>query len=310
MPPSRFSTHLALLGMSALWGASWPWGRVVAQSMPPLAAAGLRFALASGVLLLWLQRSGRWPGLRQLRPQQWLGLACAALTGVFGYSLFFMLALHSVPAGKASMVVALNPVLTLVAAALLFGERANRAMVAGLLLAVTGALYAIAAGSASTSEALHTWGRGEWLLLGCAACWVGYTLLGRVVLTSVDALTTTTVTAVLGAVLLLTASAVVEGPAAWSQLPQAPMAAWGSLVGLALGATALGYAWYLRGVQVLGAGSAAAYLALVPLFGMLCASLWLGEALTPALLVGGALAMGGMLLMHWGRQRLAATPAP
>lgn len=36
---------------------------------------------------------------------------------------------------------------------------------------------------------------------------------------------------------------------------------------LALGATALAYAWYLNGVKVLGAGTAAAYMSLVPLFG-------------------------------------------
>lgn len=289
--------------MAALWGASWPWGRVVAQAMPPLAAASLRFLLASAVLMLWLYRSGRMGALRAVHARQWAGLGCASAVGVLGYSIFFLLALKSVPAGKAAMVVALNPVLTMLFAVVLFHEAVNWLMGAGVLLAVTGALCALSGGSLLAFQP-GTTGTGEVLLLGCAACWVAYTLLGRMVLTSVDALTTTTVTATIGAVLLLLASMMLEGPAAWGSLTTAPDAAWLSIVALALGATALAYAWYLNGVKVLGAGTAAAYMSLVPLFGMVFSSLWLGEALTTSLLVGGVMAIMGMLLMNLGRLRV------
>ena len=142
------------------------------------------------------------------------------------------------------------------------------------------------------------------LLLGCAACWVAYTLIGRVVPASVDALTTTTVTATIGAGLLLAASLVLEGPAARKGLAGAPAQAWYSIAALAFGATALAYAWYLNGVKVLGPGAAAAYMALVPLFGMVFSGFWLGEPFTASLLHGGAMAIWGMLLMNWGRYRV------
>lgn len=304
MQTHRTFTHLQLIGMAALWGASWPWGRAVAQAMPPLAAASLRFWLASAVLLLWLWRSGRLGSLRALSTRQWLGLTAAAAVGVLGYSVCFLWALQTVPAGKAAMVVALNPVLTLVFAVLLFRERCNAVMCLGLGLAVTGALYALGGGNPLALLSAAS-GTGEWLLLGCAACWVAYTLVGRTVLTRVEALTTTTATALLGALLLLACSLVLEGPQAWTALVHAPAAAWYSLVALAVGATALAYAWYLQGVQELGAGAAAAYMALVPLFGMLFSSVWQGEALTASLLGGGAAAILGMLLMTTGRMRLA-----
>ena len=41
MNPLRI--HLQLIGMVILWGASWPWGRVVAQAMPTFVASSLRF---------------------------------------------------------------------------------------------------------------------------------------------------------------------------------------------------------------------------------------------------------------------------
>lgn len=74
--------------------------------------------------------------------------------------------------------------------------------------------------------------------------------------------------------------------------------------GTGAGATALAYAWYLKGVQQLGAGVAAAYMALVPLFGMLWSSLWLQEPVTRSLLEGGAASILGMLLMNAGRMRM------
>ncbi|MEQ4619292.1 MAG: DMT family transporter [Corticimicrobacter sp.] len=301
---SRYSVHLGLIGMSVLWGASWPWGRVVAQSMPPVAAACLRFLLASAVLLVWLSLSGRLGAVRLLTPRQWLGLGCASVVGVLAYSIFFLLALREVPAGRAAMIVALNPVLTLLFAVLLFREPVNWKMALGVAMAVSGALYALSGGTL-TALLPGQAGMGELLLLGCAGCWVGYTLIGRMMLASLDSLTTTTVTAVLGAIFLLAASMMIEGPSAWSTLVRAPWQAWFSVIALALGATALAYAWYLHGVKTLGAGAAAAYMALVPLFGVLCSSLWLDEPLTLSLLGGGVLAISGMAVMNWGRQTLA-----
>ena len=202
------------------------------------------------------------------------------------------------------MVVALNPVLTMFFAVLLFRESVNWVMGTGVVLAVTGALYALTDVSLNSLQPGQS-GMGELLLLGCAGCWVAYTLIGRMVLATVDSLTTTTVTSAIGAVLLFISSMVLEGPAAWKGLLDAPAGAWLSIVALALGATAAAYAWYLNGVKVLGAGSAAAYMSLVPLFGILFSSLWLGEPLTVSLLSGAALAISGMLLMNLGRLRMA-----
>lgn len=303
MKNTLMATHLRLVGMAALWGASWSWGKVVAQSMAPLAAASLRFLLASVALVLWMHRASALRGLKSLSRNQWLGLAAAALTGVFGYSSFFMLSLQLVPAGKAAIVVTLNPGATLLLAAILFREHLNPAILAGMVLSAVGAYIAIGGGGSQTGTGV---GIGELLLLGCVACWVAYTLIGRLVLKGVDALTTTTVTTVIGALMLLLTSLIVEGTPAWEKLGQAPASAWGSLLALAFGATAIAYAWYFEGVKALGAGAASGYIALVPVFGVLFSSLWLGEATPANLFIGAALAISGMTLMHVGRRRAEA----
>ncbi|MEG1768480.1 MAG: DMT family transporter [Comamonas sp.] len=302
MTRTRYSTHFGLIGMAALWGASWPWGRVVAQAMPPLAAASLRFMLASVVLLLWMQRSGRLPALARMQPRQWLGMAAASAAGVLGYSTFFLFALQLVPAGKAAIVITLNPAMTLLLAALLFREALNWTIGLGVAMAIAGAAWAISSGGRA-DMLTGPLGLGELLLLGCVICWVAYTLIGRVVLASIDAVTTSTVTAVMGTAMLLVASLFIEGPSAWPALTQAPQSVWLCLVALALGSTALAYAWYFQGVKELGAGAAAGYMALVPVFGLLFSSLWLDEPLSFPLVAGGLLAIAGMVVMHYGRLR-------
>ncbi len=300
--PAAAGVHLKLLGMAALWGASWPAGRVLAQALPPLAGGAWRFALALVLFALWwaLARRG-WAPLAALSRRQWLGLAAAGGVGVFGYTAFFMWGLQHVPASRAALIVTVNPVFTTLIAAWLFGERLNARIAAGMALAALGATTVLTQGEPWRlfGGAL---GLGEWLLLGCVACWVGYTLMGRRLLAGIDTLTTTTVTATAGTLLLFAASLAVEGP---RQLA-APLAAgpwiWAAMLFLAAGATVLAYAWYFDGVAALGAGGAAAYISLVPVFGVASSALVLGEPLQASLLVGGALAVAGMVVMNRARR--------
>lgn len=295
-----WASHLQLVGMAALWGASWSWGRVVAQAMPPLTAAGLRFGLASLVLVPWLLRREGRNSLKGISARNWRWLLAASATGIFGYASFFMLALQHVPASKGALIIAVNPAITLLFAAWLFGERINRTIGLGCAMAVVGALVVISHGEPwlLLSGGL---GVGEAMLLGGVLAWVVYTLISRAMV-GVDGLTTTTVTAAIGGTMLVATSLIVEGPQAYRVALDAPASAWICLVLLAFAATALAYAWFVNGVKALGAAPAAAYITLVPVFGVTISALWLGEQIDPSLWLGGAMAVLGMALMNFGRR--------
>lgn len=300
--PAAAGVHLKLLGMAVLWGASWPAGRVLAQALPPLTGGAWRFALALLLFALWWRLARRgWAPLAALSRRQWLGLAAAGGVGVFGYTACFMWGLQHVPASRAALIVTVNPVFTTLIAAWLFGERLNARIGLGMALAVLGATTVLTKGEPWRlfDGAL---GLGEWLLLGCVACWVGYTLMGRRLLAGIDTLTTTTVTATAGTALLFGAAFVVEGPAGLAAPLQASAAVWAAMLFLAAGATVLAYAWYFDGVAALGAGGAAAYISLVPVFGVASSTLLLDEPLQASLLVGGALAVAGMVVMNRARR--------
>ena len=164
--------------MALLWGASWPAGKMVAQNMPPLAAASLRFLLAAMVLLPWMYYTVGFAGLKKWTAQRWLGMTLAGAAGVFGYAALFLMGLKHIPAGKAALLITLNPVVTLLLAVWIFKERINSVIALGMAVAAMGAVVVISHGNPLEifSGAL---GVGEWMILGCVACWVSYTLLGQ-----------------------------------------------------------------------------------------------------------------------------------
>jgi len=300
-PRSGWAVHLKLIGMAALWGGSWPCGRVLAQALPPLTAATWRFGIALVLLVGWMRARGGFERLRRLTARQWYGLAAGGAVGVFGYAMFFMLGLSHVAAGRAALVVTTNPVATTLIAAWWFGERLNWRIGAGMALAAAGALVVLTHGAPWTLFAGSV-GKGELLLLGCVATWVAYTLIGRRLLSGIDALTTTTVTAGFGLAMLFAATLTFEGQAGLASPLRAGATVWGVMGFLAAGATVLAYAWYFEGVAALGAGAAAGYISLVPVFGVLFATMWLGEPVDASIAAGGALAVVGMAVMNLARR--------
>lgn len=292
--------HLQLGGMVLLWGASWPAGRVLAQSMPAFTASAWRFSIASLLLLAWLRwRAGAWPRYSR---RQWAGLVAAGAVGVFAYSSFFMLALQRVEASRAAVVVTINPVFTTLLAAWWFKERFNAAVALGLALAVLGAATVMTQGAPWKLLAGEV-GTGEWLLLGCIATWTSYSLMGKRLMAGIDALAATAVTAVVGCAMMWAAALAIEGaPTVRNAIVELTPRGWAALLYMAVGATVLAYAWFYRGIAELGAGVASSYISLVPVFGVASSVLLLGEPLDASLLVGGALALGGVLLANRARR--------
>lgn len=300
-----WGVHLKLLGMTALWGASYPWAKTITGAMPILTAATLRFLLAALVLLYWLHHLRRLRSLLALSRRQWGAMVLAALSGITVYTASFMYGVQRMPAGKAAVLFALSPVLTLLSAAWFFGERLNARIVAGMALAVCGSAVVIAQGNPLTllHGGINT---GEILIGFCILCWTAYTLIGRRALGGMDALTTTVCTLLLGALMLLPFALAIDGFAAWGALARAPRDAWIAMLGIVFGSTVLAYVWYFDGIRNLGAGTAAGYLTLEPVFGVLFAALWLHESLHWSLIAGGSIAFAGMLLMYLGRRGLKA----
>ncbi|MEW6719685.1 MAG: DMT family transporter, partial [Thermodesulfobacteriota bacterium] len=263
---------------------------------PPFTVALLRFAIAALVLFIliaWTVRRGGSPECARL-PRgagQWIGLLSLGLTGVFLYNFFFLKGLSFTTATNGSLIVALNPLITAVLSALLLTERIGPARWLGLLVALSGVAVVVSNGSFEALRSLSL-NPGDLLLLGAPLMWALYTVLGKKVLARLPPLTATAYAALFGALLLLPA-ALLEGPL---QETAGGLTRWGwlSVLQLSLLGTVAGFVWWYDAVAEMGASRAAAFVYLVPLFGVILSHFILSEAVGAARIVGGALIVAGV----------------
>ena len=283
---------LGKMTLAALfWGGTYITGKIAATEMNAPEAALWRFLIAV-VALLALTRIQH-EKLPRLAPRQWVAVSCLGLAGVALYNLFFMYGLQTVPASRASLVIALCPAATMFGAFLFMGDRLTWAKIAGTALAVCGVAVEMSNGNPRTLFEQGI-GRGEIALFGCVVLWAFYTLLSKRTLSGLSPLAATTYAALAGTAMLLVV-ALVRGNLA---IPQISAAAWLSLAYMGIFGTAMAFVWYLEGVGALGPARAAIFVNLVPVAAITLGVVLLGERLTVPIVVGACLVVAGIWLIN------------
>ncbi len=160
--------YLRLLGTAFFWGGTFIAGRIVSREMDPYSAAFLRFAIASFFLLTTIRmREGYLPPLKR---QQIIPIILLGLTGIFAYNVLFFKGLHTVHAGRASLIIALNPIAISIGAALFFKEKLTLFKGIGILLSFLGAGVVISYGDLGNIFHMPISG-GELFIFGFVIYW-------------------------------------------------------------------------------------------------------------------------------------------
>ncbi len=278
---------------AVFWGGTFIAGRILAQEVEPYSGSFLRFLVASVCMfpLVW-HFEGR---LQSLQKKQFLLVLLSGMSGVFLYNVFFLTGMQTVQAGRASVIVASNPVLISLFAALLFrGERMTLLKAFGVALSVCGAVYVITRGN--PAEILQgAVGRGEMLIFGCVASWVSYSLIGKVVMRDVQPVSAVTYACLVGSAALLP-PALLEGMA--GNFGGYSLSAWLSIVYLGFFGTCLGFIWYYEGIKEIGPSKAGVFINFVPISAVIMSFFLLGEPVDLSLLAGGALVLSGIYLTN------------
>lgn len=280
-----------LVLVALLWGGTFIAGRVAAAEMPAPTAALWRFLVASVALvtLSWRLEGG----LPKLSMPQWIRVTLLGMTGVAAYNLLFMFGLERVPASRGSLIMAFNPVATLLGAALFLHEPLTRHRVLGILVALTGVTIVLGHGNPLDLFTGQV-GIGEAALLGCSLAWVTYTLLGKSILRTVSPLAASTYAALTGTVVLALAAAGTGNLI----VPEASLRGWVSLVFLGVFGTAVAFVWFYEGVRAIGPARTAVFINLVPVAAVTLGVLLLGEPLEMSMLTGGALVILGVFIIN------------
>jgi len=284
-------TYAKLVAVPAIWGGTFIAGRILALALPAAVGSLLRFIVAVLALLAaawWLEG-----GLPRLTRRQLIGTLLLGATGIFAYNLFFLGALARLPASRTSLIIALNPIVTIAAASLLLGERMSLRRWLGVAVALAGVWIVVSRGDVLGSVRGAV-GLGELLMFGGVCSWAAYTLIGRRVLAGLTPLAATTWASLWGVALLALAAAPDLRDLGADDLTLPVVL---SVLYLGVLGTAVGFVWYYQAVQRLGASRTVIFNNLVPVFGATFGVLLLDEPLLPSMLLGGAIAVAGVMLV-------------
>ena len=270
----------AALGAAALFGAGTPLAKLLLDSVSPWLLAGLLY-LGSGLGLTLYRKLIGAPVVR-LAPREAAWFAAAIVSGGIVAPLLLMLGLTAMPSSGASLLLNAEGVFTTLLAWFAFKENVDRRIAVGMLAIVAGALVLSWPGEVR----FNAWWPSLAVLGACLAWAIDNNLTRRVSLT--DAAWIASVKGlVAGVVNLLLALSL---GAALPPLPNLTAA-------MAVGFLAYGVslALFVVGLRHLGTARTGAYFSAAPFVGAILA-LILGEPLTPALLVAGALMAVGLWL--------------
>lgn len=278
-----WSAVVSVAATVVLWASAFPAVRAALKGYDPGHLALLRFLVASAALAAYA-------AVIRLRLPRLRDLPVVALCGFLGISVYHTALNYgelTVTAGSAALLVNTAPVFTALLAALFLGERLRVWGWLGIGVSFTGAAL-IGVGESRGLD----FDPGALLLLLSALAFSVYAVVQRPVLSRTTPLRFTTAAIWAGTLPLL-----LFAPGALEEVRAAPAEATLAVVYLGVFPSAVAYITWARVLARMPAPSAAGFLYLVSPLTIPIAWLWLGEAPAPLSLLGGALALLGVVIL-------------
>ena len=289
--PASLVAWVCLLIVWVVWGSTYLFIRIGVETMPPLLMAAARNLVAGLIMFPLALRSRRVKGLRWPTRAEWLGCAIVGLlllvaNGVVGVGE------KTVPSGLAALLVATVPLWLLGIDAGLNHARLGLAPLAGLALGLAG--VALLSGLGGSSGGISV--VGVVTILAAAAAWaLGTIMAGRVTIPSSPALASGMQLLCGGAGLLILAAS--AGEFSSLRLAQVSTRSWLALAYLIVVGSIVAFSAYGIAVRRLPTPTVATYAYVNPVIAVLLGALVLNERLTPAMIGGGVLIVGAVVLV-------------
>lgn len=273
-----------LIGMSALWGASFPLLRIASPAFGPMALAGIRCALAAMVLALLMRVLRQpWPA-RSTWPQlAWLAL----LTVVSPFVLFNWAALN-LPAGYSAVLNATAPVFGVLAAAVAGDEKLARRSVLGCVCGFAGVALLVQLGPVEPTRDVVLAALACTAAAGCYG--VGTTFMKRA--SAVHHPLAAAAAIHVAAALMLAIPVGVAVPTM-----QLNTGVWLAVAMLGLVTSGFMYWISMRLMREIPASAATSSAFMIPLFGVTWGGLFLGEPVTGGMVPGSLFILAATALI-------------
>ena len=280
----KHTMSLLMIMAAFFWAGAFIAGKYSVSSFNPGMLTFLRFGIASLVILVILRV--KQPDDWRIQQHELKAVIILGLIGMIGYHLLFFEALKYTSATNASMVVALNPMVTALIAAFIAGELISAKRMGLILVALAGVLLTLTNWDLGVITRLEM-NVGDVIMLAAVLCWAIYSVLVKRFMVSFTPLKLTAYSFI--SCTLMLAPFVIFKEENFNAIivatPQAIMA----VVYMAIFPTVIGYLIQQMSIQKVGASQTSIYINLVPVFSLLLAMIILGESITVQKLISSGM---------------------
>lgn len=299
---------IGLVLTTLVWGSAFTAIKVVVRVLHPVDLAIVRFLLASlGFLVVLLVLRRRGAATLRFSRRQWGGFALLGLTGIVGYHVALNVgedwltqtASEDTAAILSAFLISTNSLFTMLLSPWVTRERLGARRIVGIFISLAG------------TALLVLWGRGTLvdraslvgilIVLAAPLSWAIYSVVAKRVLRRLSPFVVSAWATLLGTLFLLPLASrgIVD------DLVRLTPVHWLWILLLSAGATFFGYLVWAYALHAWDASRVSTFVYLVPLFGVLVATLVEGERLTPQIAAGGGLILVGLYAAN-----SAARPRP
>jgi len=282
-----YISDLLMIIVGTIWGVNYVFIKIALREMPPFMFNVLRFIGSSLFFIIFYRFYIKDFTFIKKYLLQLLFL------GIIGHTIMQVLFIKGVSltsASNASLMFATTPLYVGLLCILLKQQRVTIWTWVGILLSLIGVMLIVkSTGNGLEFSKKHLW--GDVCVLCSSLCWSVFTVFVRPFVKNGSVMAVVAITIIFGTVFLIPVGIPDMLKTNWLELS---LTSWSMVIISFVFANIFGYIVWFYSLQKVGSVHTAIYQNLVPICGVISASLFLGEQLTMNIVIGGICIIAGI----------------